>query len=113
MKYAPALFLWLMAELVVFQPNEYDNNKLLYPAFAFLCCAASNCTFTLLEKLKGKAARKGAAVSLAALCSVSAVLTMGRETVSLIMNCTAQGRGAGRICRGTVPAGRVVSLICV
>ena len=82
MKYAPALFLWLMAELVVFQPNEYDNNKLLYPAFAFLCCAASNCTFTLLEKLKGKAARKGAAVSLAALCSVSAVLTMGRETVS-------------------------------
>ncbi len=59
MKYAPALLLWLMAELVVFQPNEYDNNKLLYPAFAFLCCAASNCTFTLLEKLKGKAVRKG------------------------------------------------------
>ena len=34
----PGLLLWLLAELVVFQPNEYDNNKLLYPAFAFLCC---------------------------------------------------------------------------
>ena len=35
--YVPGLFLWLLAELVVFQPNEYDNNKLLYrplPSFA-------------------------------------------------------------------------------
>ena len=37
-RYAPALALWLLAELVEFQPNDYDNNKLLYPAFAF--CAA-------------------------------------------------------------------------
>lgn len=82
MKVAPALLLWLLAELVVFQPNEYDNNKLLYPAYAFLCCAASDCAFTLLEKLKGGAARQGAAVSLAVLCSLPAALTMGRETVA-------------------------------
>lgn len=41
LRLAPALAIWLLAELVVFQPNVYDNNKLLYPAYAFLCCAAA------------------------------------------------------------------------
>ena len=67
LRLAPALAIWLLAELVVFQPNVYDNNKLLYPAYAFLCCAR---------------ARAGAAAGVVAVASFSAVLTMGREAVA-------------------------------
>ncbi|NLN51547.1 MAG: hypothetical protein GX145_01865 [Clostridiaceae bacterium] len=31
------LVLWGLAELIVFQPNTYDNNKLIFVSFAFLC----------------------------------------------------------------------------
>ncbi len=34
---AGPLMLWIIAELVVFQPNTYDNNKLIFVSFAFLC----------------------------------------------------------------------------
>lgn len=33
---APAV-LWLLAEVLVFQPNTYDNNKLLFVWFAYTC----------------------------------------------------------------------------
>ncbi|MBQ9188302.1 MAG: hypothetical protein IJ138_03140 [Clostridia bacterium] len=33
---APAI-LWIIAEVVVFQPNNYDNNKLLFITFAYVC----------------------------------------------------------------------------
>ena len=32
----------LAAELIRFQPNEYDNNKLLYPAWMLGCMIVSN-----------------------------------------------------------------------
>ena len=35
--YLSAIVLWLIAEIVVFQPNNYDNNKLLFIWFAFTC----------------------------------------------------------------------------
>ncbi len=82
MRWAPGPVIWLIAELVVFQPNEYDNNKLLYPAFLFFCCAASEYAFSLFEKLKKGLPRQGAAALTALLCSVSASLTLGREFVS-------------------------------
>lgn len=34
--FAPIL-LWLISEIVVFQPNTYDNNKLIFVFFAYLC----------------------------------------------------------------------------
>ena len=36
LRLAPALAIWLLAELVVFQHNVYDTHKPLYPAYAFL-----------------------------------------------------------------------------
>ena len=81
-RYAPALAIWLLAELVEFQPNDYDNNKLLYPAFAFLCCAGAQCAWQVLKLLKSRKVQAGAGAGLVALTSVSAVLTMGREAVA-------------------------------
>ncbi len=81
-KLAPALGVWLLAELVEFQPNDYDNNKLLYPAFAFLCCGAAQCLARGLELLRSRRARQGAAAGVLAAASLSAALTMGREAVA-------------------------------
>ena len=82
LRLAPALAIWLLAELVVFQPNVYDNNKLLYPAYAFLCCAAARCACRVLGLLRSRRARAGAAAGVVAVASFSAVLTMGREAVA-------------------------------
>ncbi len=81
-KYAPALLIWLLAELVEFQPNNYDNNKLLYAAFAFLCCAAAEFLVRALEKIRRRPVRDAAAAAALAVCMCSAVLTMAREAVA-------------------------------
>ena len=39
--FSGALLVWLIAELFVFQPNEYDNNKLLFVWYAYLCGLAA------------------------------------------------------------------------
>lgn len=46
------LTLWAVSELFIFQPNTYDNNKLIFIFFAFLCglCAKFICVISL--KLK-------------------------------------------------------------
>lgn len=99
--YSPALIIWLLAELVRFQPNEYDNNKLLYVAYVFLCFAAAELVGALATKLSTSstpprrhfAGQNGAeraqpsrlstqcvcGAAVVAIASCSAVLTMGRE----------------------------------
>lgn len=81
-KYTPALVIWFLAELVRFQPNEYDNNKLLYAAYAFLCCAAAECLFQLLSHIQKRGLRAVLAGGVLAVTMTSAVLTMGRESVA-------------------------------
>ncbi len=81
-KYAPALALWFLAEFVEFQPNNYDNNKLLYPAFALLCCGAAEFLGGFLQKLKKRGLRDALAAALLPVCVCSALLTMGREWVA-------------------------------
>ncbi len=38
----PALFLWLISEFVLFQPNPYDNNKLMLVSYFFFCVASAD-----------------------------------------------------------------------
>lgn len=79
LKYCPALIIWFLAELVVFQPNAYDNNKLLYVGYLLFCCPAAECSFFLLEKLKKRSVQRILAALAIAVSSFSAVLTVGRE----------------------------------
>lgn len=81
-RWAPALLLWFVAEFAAFQPNDYDNNKLLYVAWALLCCCAARFAFSLLEKLPSLSLRRMAAGAGLLLCTASALLTMGRECVA-------------------------------
>lgn len=82
-KIGPAFFIWFTAELVLFQPNSYDNNKLLLVAYLFFAMLVSEWLLELWEKLQKQKVIRG--ILLAAslfLMSISAILTMGREAVS-------------------------------
>ncbi len=51
-------FIFLMAELVLFQPNEYDNNKLIFIAYMILVIVVADWLIALwhkLENMKGRA----------------------------------------------------------
>ena len=74
--------IWLAAELIRFQPNEYDNNKLFYLAWLLCCFVAADWCVTVFNRLRGMRSR----YALAAVCGVafflSAHLTLAREAVS-------------------------------
>lgn len=81
---APALVIFYIAEFVVFQPNVYDNNKLLYVSYALVACLVAGYMVDIYRALK-KADVKGRQVVAAIaifLCTFSAALTMHREIVS-------------------------------
>ena len=45
---APAAVIWFICEFVVFQPNTYDNNKLLYAAYFLVCGVVASYMVCLL-----------------------------------------------------------------
>ena len=49
--YAGAIALWLIAELIEFQPNNYDNNKLLFIWFAFTCGITAKLIFVIGHRI--------------------------------------------------------------
>lgn len=79
---APIFFIWYVVELIVFQPNEYDNNKLLYIAYLFLCMLAADYLIELQKKIKSKVVKYSVMTVVIFVSSISALLTMGREFVS-------------------------------
>ena len=81
-KFLPAAVCWAIAECIRFQPNEYDNNKLLYPAYALICCLCGGFMIDAIGCIKRRPMRITAALTAAALCMTSAVLTMAREVNS-------------------------------
>ena len=80
--YLPVLFLWWLGELIVFTPNTYDNNKLLYVAYLLLCFGAADYGVELYDKLKDFPGRKLFAGIFLFASVFSGILTLGREAVS-------------------------------
>ena len=79
---AGAALVWFVAELILFTPNTYDNNKLLYVAYMLLCVAAADYGVELYRKLRSFGGAKVLSVCFVALSAFSAVLTLGRESIS-------------------------------
>ena len=73
---------WIVAELVVFTPNTYDNNKLLYVVYLFMCVYAADFALDLIRRIGPHFARIIAGILLCLLCFISGILTLGREVVS-------------------------------
>ncbi|MCH5267903.1 MAG: hypothetical protein J1E62_06115 [Lachnospiraceae bacterium] len=79
---SPYLLIWFVAELVAFQPNEYDNNKLLYMGSVFIIGIAADGLVKLFSFKWKMPAKVVVGVCLFLVGTVSAFLTMGREWVS-------------------------------
>ena len=74
--------IWFIAEFLGFQPNSYDNNKLLYVGFIFLLIPAASIMIEIYKRIKIRAVAVISAVLVIFVCTVSGVLTLGREYVS-------------------------------
>lgn len=79
--YAGAFLIFLVAEIVVFQPNDYDNNKLFYIWYMFTAIITADWMIEVYKSLnKNKIMGRNlfAAIAIVLLFS-SGVLTIGRE----------------------------------
>ena len=77
-----ALLVYLAAELIQFQTNEYDNNKLFYVAFMVMLPVAAQYLCGLFDRLKGVRGRYLFAALFIAASTCSGVLSVARECVS-------------------------------
>lgn len=85
--YRGGLAVLAVSEFVVFQPNYYDNIKLLFFWFLCACLLAANALWDWLALLpkaapSHKAVRAALAALVLAACTLSSILTLGRELVS-------------------------------
>ena len=94
----------LAAELIRFQPNEYDNNKLFYLAWLMGCMIAADWFAAVWRKLRGLRGRYVLAVFAAIVTFLSAGLTVARECVSDYMAFSASSVKAGEFARDDTPA---------
>lgn len=77
-----AFLLWFVVEIISFTPNTYDNNKLLYVTYVFVCCISADYGIDLRRSMKKCSSRRLCMIGMVFLCTFSAVLTLGRELVS-------------------------------
>ena len=88
--FAMALPIILAGECIRFQPNIYDNNKLLYLAWLLCCMIVADWCRQIWHKLKGLRARPVIAALAAVTFFLSAGLTLWREAVSEYMAFSSQ-----------------------
>ena len=79
---APIALLVLLADTFALQPNTYDNNKLLYPAYVLAVGGVADYLVELYDRLKAMKGTKLLAVAVMVVCTLSGVLSMGREAVA-------------------------------
>ncbi|HNX62483.1 MAG TPA: hypothetical protein PKN45_07565 [Candidatus Limiplasma sp.] len=79
---AGAFLILLIAELILFQPNEYDNNKLIYVWFLLCLPMAADYALEIYARLKGLGGRRVLAALTLTVFFLSAGLTVAREAVS-------------------------------
>jgi hypothetical protein len=77
-----AFAIFVVAELILFQPNEYDNNKLFYVWYMLCAVLAADYTVAAFDRLKGLRSRTVIAILGIFVCFCSAALTLARECVS-------------------------------
>ena len=80
--YLGAMLIWLLAEFIQFQPNPYDNNKLLFIWYLFTCGIVARLLGELYQALKEFPGRRYIAALTVIALFLSGVLTLGRECVS-------------------------------
>ena len=77
-----ALCVYVTAELIQFQPNIYDNNKLFYVAYMAMMPAVGLYLVTLWQRLRGVKGRVLLSCVFILVSTLSGALTIAREVVS-------------------------------
>ncbi len=98
-----ALLVYCIAELIQFQPNEYDNNKLFYAAFLLMLPMVGSylaCIWDKLRGLRGRAVLAGAFLTVSLL---SGTLSLARETVSDYTLFSAEEAGCAEFLQENTP----------
>ena len=80
--YAGGLVILTICEFVLFQPNPYDNNKLLFIWHLLGCILVANLIVDLLKKVNPKSVQAILCAMLVFTGTFGSVLTLGREAVS-------------------------------
>ena len=80
--FSGALVIFVLCEFIVFQPNVYDNNKLLYAGYFFCCFLCADGVLAWLEKQRSPAVRGLSLALLLLLTANAAVFTLIREVAS-------------------------------
>lgn len=101
-----AAALFLVANIVSFQPNPYDNNKLMYVWYMVVDILVSAWLWQLLERIRPRALAGGIAALTLVLGMLSGGLTMAREAVSQYQLISPKQAAAAQfIVAGTDPHG--------
>ena len=100
---AGAFLILLIAEFIIFQPNEYDNNKLIYVWFLLLVPMAADYAMTLYRKMKSVGGRRIIAALFLIACFLSAGLTVARECVSNYQAYTVEDVAAAEFVKENTP----------
>ncbi len=98
-----AFLIYAIAELIIFQPNEYDNNKLLYVWFLLCLPMAADYAMEIYERLKGLGGRRLIAALFLVTCFLSAGLTVVRECKSGYQAYSAKDVAVGEYIRENTP----------
>ena len=77
-----ALCIYIVAELIQFQPNEYDNNKLFYVSYMVMMPAMGLYLSDMGRRLRGLRGRALVAATFMLICTLSGGLSIAREVVS-------------------------------
>jgi hypothetical protein len=77
-----ALLLFIVAELFVFQPNLYDNNKLFFISYMIFLISCCSLYTEIVDKIKNKFIKYFTLVIIIILSTLSGILTIGREMYS-------------------------------
>ncbi len=79
MLFVGATLIYVIAEILVFQPNFYDNNKLLLVWYMIMCIMIGDFLAYVMDKIKFRWAKTALAVVLSVLLFTSGLLTIARE----------------------------------
>ena len=74
--------IFVIAETILFQPNEYDNNKLFYIWYMFAVILAADYGSILMQRLAGLRGRYVLCALFMAVSMLSGALSIAREAVS-------------------------------
>lgn len=77
-----AFVIFVISEFIIFQPNEYDNNKLFYVWWALCAMLAADYVVEVYDRMSGLRSRKALAAMLAVCCFATGTLSIARECVS-------------------------------